>query len=84
MQNILGAFEAKTHFAQLIERAIQGHETLITRRGKLVAKIVPIDATHDIKAAKITASRLRHLAQGMNFKNFSEQEWQEYRNMGRA
>lgn len=83
MQDILGTFEAKTHFAQLIERAIQGHETLITRRGKLVAKIVPLETSHDIKAAKVSAARLRKLAHVMNLENFSEQEWQEYRRTGR-
>lgn len=35
--------EAKAHFSDLIERAEEGEEIEIRRRGKPVAKIVPIE-----------------------------------------
>lgn len=35
--------EAKAHFSDLVERAEEGEEIEIRRRGKPVAKIVPID-----------------------------------------
>ena len=38
---IMGVFEAKTHFSALIDDAQAGHETLITKHGKPVARIVP-------------------------------------------
>jgi prevent-host-death family protein len=38
----VGLFEAKTHFSELIARAEQGEEVIITRHNKPVAKIVPI------------------------------------------
>ncbi len=38
----VGAFEGKTHFSALIDAAERGEETLITRNGKPVAKIVPV------------------------------------------
>ena len=41
MAQFIGAFEAKTHFSQIIEKAEQGQDFIITRRGKPVAKIVP-------------------------------------------
>ncbi|HBG33853.1 MAG: prevent-host-death family protein [Alphaproteobacteria bacterium GWC2_42_16] len=82
MQNSMGAFEAKTHFGQLIERAIHGEETLITRRGKAVAKIVPISST-DVESAKSAAIRLRALAKDMNLGPFVWEEWKSYRDMGR-
>jgi antitoxin (DNA-binding transcriptional repressor) of toxin-antitoxin stability system len=42
-----------------------GEETLITRRGKVVAKIVPVNTT-DLEAAKAAAVRLRALAKEIN------------------
>ena len=40
----VGAFEAKTHFASLLERAAKGEEIVITRHGTPVAKLTPISA----------------------------------------
>ncbi len=36
----VGAFEAKTHFSQLIEAARGGTEIIVTRRGEAVARIL--------------------------------------------
>ncbi|MDR2730860.1 MAG: type II toxin-antitoxin system prevent-host-death family antitoxin [Treponema sp.] len=38
----IGAFEAKTHFSQIIDKVMQGADFIVTRRGKPVAKIVPV------------------------------------------
>lgn len=38
----IGLFEAKTHFSELVARAEQGEEVIITRHNKPVAKLVPI------------------------------------------
>jgi prevent-host-death family protein len=40
----VGAFEAKTHFASLLERAARGEEIVITRHGTPVAKLMPVSA----------------------------------------
>lgn len=37
----VGAFEAKTHFSQLLEKAQQGTLIIVTRRGKPVAQLGP-------------------------------------------
>jgi prevent-host-death family protein len=37
----IGFYEAKTHFAQLIERVERGERVTITRRGKAVAEVRP-------------------------------------------
>jgi prevent-host-death family protein len=39
---VTGAFAAKTHLSDLLERAEAGEEIVITRRGKPVAKLVPV------------------------------------------
>lgn len=40
----VGLFEAKTHLSELVARAEQGEEVIITRHNKPVAKLVPISA----------------------------------------
>jgi prevent-host-death family protein len=37
---IVGAFEAKTHLSTLLDRVAEGEEVLITKHGKLVARLV--------------------------------------------
>ena len=83
MQNSVGSFEAKTHFGQLIERAMHGEEIFITRRGKPVAKIVSITSPHDLDSAKDAVSRLRALAKEMQLGKFHWDEWKNYRDTGR-
>jgi prevent-host-death family protein len=39
----IGAFEAKTHFSQIIEKVENGADFIITKRGKPVAKIIPFE-----------------------------------------
>lgn len=39
----IGLFEAKTHLSELVARAEQGEEVIITRHNKPVAKLVPIN-----------------------------------------
>ena len=41
----IGAFEAKTHLAALLERVSNGEKITITRRGVPAAMLVPIGAT---------------------------------------
>ena len=37
----LSIYDAKAHFSELIERAESGRATVITKRGRVVARIVP-------------------------------------------
>ena len=43
MENV-GAFEAKTHLAALLDRVATGERITITRRGAPVAMLVPVAA----------------------------------------
>jgi prevent-host-death family protein len=38
----IGTFEAKTHFSEIIEEVQKGKDFIITKRGKPVAKIIPL------------------------------------------
>jgi prevent-host-death family protein len=39
--NTVGAYDAKTHFSELLERVARGEEITITRHGAAVARLVP-------------------------------------------
>jgi prevent-host-death family protein len=39
--NTVSAFEAKTHFGNILDRVASGEEIVITRHDKAVARIVP-------------------------------------------
>lgn len=41
--NTVGAFEAKTHLAALLERVAKGERFTITRHGTAIAQLVPVD-----------------------------------------
>jgi prevent-host-death family protein len=43
MTQEIGAFEAKTHFSQIITRAEEGNDFIVTKRGKAVARIIPFE-----------------------------------------
>jgi prevent-host-death family protein len=42
----VGTFEAKTHLSELLDRVANGDEITITRNGKPVARLVPVDGAH--------------------------------------
>lgn len=44
----ISAFEAKTHFSDLLRRVACGEQFLVTMRGKPVARLLPTQNTSDI------------------------------------
>ncbi len=56
----VGLFEAKTHLSALIEDAIAGKTTIVTRRGKPVAEIRPVSDDRATRARQ-AVERLRTL-----------------------
>jgi prevent-host-death family protein len=44
IKSSVGAFEAKTHFSNLLDRVEQGERIVITRHGRPVATLVPTQA----------------------------------------
>ena len=75
----VGAFEAKTHLSALLERVSQGQEVLIRRRGKPVAKLVPIQQADRQKVQSVIAALRVHRA-GMTLGGLG---WKELRDAGR-
>jgi prevent-host-death family protein len=53
----IGAFEARNRLGTLLDRVEQGEEVSITRRGKVVARLVPVAKPFDTsKAAQAVAN----------------------------
>jgi prevent-host-death family protein len=54
----VGAYEAKTKFSELIARAEQGESFLVTKNGRPVAEIRPVQI-HDREEARKAGERIR-------------------------
>ena len=67
--NIIGAYEAKTHFSELLERVAQGEELTITKHGASVAKLVPINKQKSTPAQRRAAIEAMREAAKHNFLN---------------
>jgi prevent-host-death family protein len=55
----VGLFEAKQKLSELVERASEGEQIGITRRGKLAAVIVPARSETSLKEAFAQIDRIR-------------------------
>ncbi len=57
----VGPYEAKTHLASLIERVAHGDSITITRHGRPIARLVPVEPAkrRDAKAVIEELKRLR-------------------------
>jgi prevent-host-death family protein len=75
----VGAFEAKTHLSALLERVSRGEEITITRNGKPLARLVPVNV---IDRARIdqTIAKLKSLRTGCTLDGI---DWQSLRDEGR-
>lgn len=58
----VSAFEAKTHFGELLERVTRGEEIVITRHDKPVARIVP-EGAQRLQDVRRAVGGLRQLQQ---------------------
>ena len=60
----MGAYDAKTHFADLLERVEVGEEITITRHGSPVARLAPVKRTKTPAQRRAAIEAMRKLAQG--------------------
>jgi len=79
----IGAVEAKNKLSTLLAEVEHGEEIVITRRGRPVAKLVPIDAGHHPQIARAAVEQIRELAKTMRLGPFDWSEWKKYRDKGR-
>jgi prevent-host-death family protein len=75
----IGAFEAKTHLSELLDRVEAGEELVIARHGRPVARLVPVADLQQQRAAE-AVRRLRELRRGATLGGV---DWRELRDTGR-
>ncbi len=73
----VGLFEAKQKLSELVDRASEGEQIGITRRGKLAAVIAPAHEKVDLKKVFADIDRIRRrakpLPKGMTVKDLIEE-----------
>ena len=79
----VGTFEAKNKLSELLDRVERGEHVVITRRGKPVAELKPIQQKRDVEKARAAMRRIRELAKEMNLGPFNWEEWKKLRDEGR-
>jgi len=62
--SIVGAFDAKTHLSELLDRAEKGETITITRHGKPVARLVPADDEAGRARRRAAIEKLKELRKG--------------------
>lgn len=58
---VVGAHDAKTRLAELLDRVERGEEVVITRHGRPVAKLSRTGPGHNVAAARAAANALMKL-----------------------
>lgn len=66
--NTMGAYDAKTHFSQLLERVEAGEEVTITRHGSPVARMVPVRRKTMPEQRRMAINAMRKLAKGIRLR----------------
>ena len=66
----VGAFEAKTHFSSLLDRAAKGEQITITKHGTPVARLVPVEQS-DPEQISEAIRRFREVRKGMKLGGLS-------------
>ena len=64
--NTVGAYEAKTHLSELLEKVEAGEEITITKHGAPVAKLVPVKKGASLEERAAAIKRIQTLANGLS------------------
>ena len=64
--NTVGAYEAKTHLSELLEKVEAGEEITITKHGAPVAKLVPIKKEASTEERVAAIQRIQMLSRGLS------------------
>ena len=71
----IGAFEAKNKLAELLDLAEKGEEIIITRHGKQVARLGPIQKTFDRNAGRQAVEDIKKMRKGMHIDDATIKEF---------
>ncbi|PTM92747.1 type II toxin-antitoxin system Phd/YefM family antitoxin [Mycoplana dimorpha] len=76
----IGAFDAKSQFSSLLDRAARGEEIVITKHGNAVARLVAVAGTESTAATRAFAE-LKELRQKSTLGD--DVSWKDLRDEGR-
>jgi prevent-host-death family protein len=62
----VGAYQAKTHFSELLEKVGQGEEFTITKHGTPVARLVPIKKELTVAERRALIERWKEKSKGLS------------------
>lgn len=65
-RNIVGAYEAKTHLSELLEKVEAGEEVVITKHGAPVARLVPVRKEASVQERLAAIQRIQKLGSGLS------------------
>lgn len=66
--NVVGAYDAKTHFSQLLEKVAAGEEITITRHGTPVARLVPIKRLSTVEERRAAIEKIKELSKDLTLR----------------
>lgn len=75
--------DAQAQFRDLIVRARQGEETIITDHGRPVARVVPVEPTQADASWRDIYLEMRALARAEGIGPFTDEERRQFRDEGR-
>ena len=61
----VGAFEAKSKLGQLLDQVEHGEEIIITRRGRPVARLAPVEPGFDRAKARRAVAGILEMSKGV-------------------
>ncbi len=61
----VGAYEAKTHFSEILAKVEAGEEVTITKHGTPVARLVPVKKTYTPEERQAAIERIIKLREGL-------------------
>lgn len=64
MPSEIGAYEAKTRLPALLERAARGEQFIITKHGRPVARLGPINAIANVERRREAIEALKEFGKG--------------------
>jgi len=70
--------EAKTRFSQLVEKALQGEEVIISKHGKPLLRLVPIEGQKGQRPVELYPHKLSNAEMEKSLKPLSEEELAEW------
>jgi prevent-host-death family protein len=65
-ESTVGAYDAKTHFSELLDRVESGEQITITKHGTPVAKLVPVKRRHTPAERRAAILRIKQLSNGLS------------------